>query len=94
MSVDRLAELGITADEPQADEHKVLFHDDGPKDRRNSQGKPPQPETKENPELAEHMKVYENIQRSLEIIQRNVGEVEKLQAKDRTIASDKARKGA
>jgi len=47
---------------------------------------------KENIEIAEHMKQYEQIKRGLDLIKANVAKVEKLKAKDRTTANEKSRK--
>jgi len=47
---------------------------------------------KENVEIAEHMKLYDPIKQGLDLIKANVSKVEKLKAKDRTTANEKARK--
>lgn len=45
-----------------------------------------------NAEIAEHMQLYEPIKRELLKIQQNVGDIEKLKDKDRTVANEKERK--
>jgi len=77
--IDRLNELrGSTeTDQPEAD--------DKPANGRGSV-------TKENAEIAEHMKLYEPIKQGLDLIKANVAKVEKLKAKDRTTANEKSRK--
>jgi len=77
MSTDRLGEL---ADEDNPDSGTGGDEDNTNNDR-----------SQKTAEIADHMARYEPIKKGLDLIKRNVAEIEKLKAKNKTTANEKAR---
>ena len=81
--VDRLAELqgaaGLTEGDTQAQDVVTAVAEDGASAASEA-------------DIAEHMKRYETIKRGLSLIKRNVAAVEKLKARNKQTANEKARK--
>jgi len=80
--VDRLKELKLAAgadDKPTEEDEKT-------KDKEKNLN------SKQKAEIADHMKLYDIVKESLQVIKTNVGKIEKLREKDRKTANEKERK--
>jgi len=80
--VDRLKELKIASGEDE----KVIEEDEKAKEKEKNLN------TKQKAEIADHMKLYDMVKESLQVIKANVGKIEKLREKDRKTANEKERK--
>jgi len=80
--VDRLKELKLAAggDEKQVEE------DEKTKEKEKNLN------SKQKAEIADHMKLYDMVKASLQVIKTNVDKIEKLREKDRKTANEKERK--
>jgi len=77
--VDRLKEIKQSSGDVQTEEEE--------KKEKEKQLNP-----KQKAEIADHMKLYDLVKESLQVIKNNVGKVEKLREKDRKTANEKERK--
>jgi len=80
--VDRLKELKLAAGEDE----KQVEEDEKAKEKEKNLN------SKQKAEIADHMKLYDMVKESLQVIKTNVAKIEKLREKDRKTANEKERK--
>jgi len=80
--VDRLKELKLAAGEDE----KQVEDDEKAKEKEKNLN------SKQKAEIADHMKLYDMVKESLQVIKTNVAKIEKLREKDRKTANEKERK--
>jgi len=80
--IDRLKELKLAAGEDE----KQVEEDEKAKEKEKNLN------SKQKAEIADHMKLYDMVKESLQVIKTNVAKIEKLREKDRKTANEKERK--